>query len=215
LGILERGHLIETDRSGLVAGYVGQTAIKTNELVDKAIGGVLFIDEAYALGNTATNQGDFGNEAIQTLLKRMEDDRGKFFVFAAGYPDNMAQFLKMNPGLSSRFDKILKFEDYDDQQLYQIAQFIFKSEKYRLSKKATDKLVSFCQTLHQSRDKYFGNARTIKKFTEEVIKNQNLRIAESTTMDPKSEITIDEIDLISANTWSNDNIKQASTIGFK
>ena len=116
LGILERGHMVETDRQGLVAGYVGQTAIKTASQIDDSMGGVLFIDEAYAL-TSGTNGGmaggsDFGNEAIQTLLKRMEDKRGAFFVFAAGYPENMETFLKANPGLRSRFDKVLKFEDY-------------------------------------------------------------------------------------------------------
>jgi SpoVK/Ycf46/Vps4 family AAA+-type ATPase len=215
LGIIERGHLIETDRSGLVAGYVGQTALKTNELVDKALGGVLFIDEAYALGNLGTNQGDFGNEAIQTLLKRMEDDRGKFFVFVAGYPDNMAHFLKINPGLSSRFDKILKFDDYNEKQLYQIAQHIFKNGKYKLSKKAHEKLVEFCNVLHNSKDKYFGNARTIMKFTEEVIKNQNLRIAENLTINSKHEQVIEEIDIIGTNSWSADTIQHSKSIGFK
>ena len=99
LGILERGHLVETDRQGLVAGFVGQTAIKTSEKIDEAMDGVLFIDEAYALSNFNGMQGDFGNEAIQTILKRMEDDRGKFFLFVAGYPENMDTFLKANPGL--------------------------------------------------------------------------------------------------------------------
>ena len=118
LGILERGHMIETDRQGLVAGFVGQTAIKTAEKIDEALGGVLFIDEAYALSQQASGaHGDFGSEAIQTLLKRMEDHRGKFFIFVAGYPDNMERFLKTNPGLNSRFDKVLKFEDYEPTEL--------------------------------------------------------------------------------------------------
>ena len=107
--------MVETDRQGLVAGYVGQTAIKTAEKIDEAMGGVLFIDEAYSLTMRGTStHGDFGDESIQTLLKRMEDNRGQFFVFAAGYPDNMETFLKANPGLNSRFDKILKFDDYSN-----------------------------------------------------------------------------------------------------
>jgi SpoVK/Ycf46/Vps4 family AAA+-type ATPase len=215
LGILERGHLIETDRSGLVAGYVGQTAIKTNEIIDKAIGGVLFIDEAYALSNTGTSQGDFGNEAIQTLLKRMEDDRGKFFVFVAGYPDNMSQFLKMNPGLSSRFDKILKFEDYSAEQLMDIALFIFSSNKYKLSKNATQKLKTYCEEIFTSRDKYFGNARTIYKFTQEVIKYQNLRKAQSSNINSKGEFVIEDSDILGVNSWSKDKISRPSTIGYK
>src|SRR5690606_37491381 len=122
LGVLERGHMIETDRQGLVAGFVGQTAIKTAEKIEEAFGGVLFIDEAYALTNrSGVAQGDFGDEAIQTLLKRMEDHRGEFFVFVAGYRENMENFLKANPGLNSRFDKILKFEDYTPEDLMHIA----------------------------------------------------------------------------------------------
>ena len=109
--------MVETDRQGLVAGYVGQTALKTAEKIDEAMGGVLFIDEAYALTNSSGNAHDFGNEVIQTILKRMEDKRGQFFVFAAGYPDNMEAFLKANPGLSSRFDKVLRFEDYSPEEL--------------------------------------------------------------------------------------------------
>ena len=132
LGILERGHMVETDRQGLVAGYVGQTAIKTADKIDDAMGGVLFIDEAYALtsgGNgSLAGSSDFGNEAIQTILKRMEDHRGQFFVFAAGYPDNMETFLKANPGLRSRFDKILKFDDYAAEDLYQISLMMFEDE---------------------------------------------------------------------------------------
>ena len=121
LGILERGHMVETDRQGLVAGFVGQTAIKTAAKIDEAMGGVLFIDEAYSLTQKTRSGNDFGDEAVQTILKRMEDKRGEFFVFVAGYPDNMETFMKANPGLSSRFDKILKFEDYSSHDLLKIA----------------------------------------------------------------------------------------------
>ena len=215
LGILERGHLVETDRSGLVAGYVGQTALKTNEIIDKALGGVLFIDEAYALGNTGTHQGDFGNEAIQTLLKRMEDDRGKFYVFVAGYPDNMTQFLKANPGLSSRFDKLLQFEDYSGPQLNEIARYIIKENNYKLSAKAALKLNQLCLELYDSRDKYFGNARTVRKWMEEVIKNQNLRLAAKENIPEKEYVVIEEADIADVKSWSRDNIKASTGIGFK
>ncbi|MFZ4477815.1 MAG: AAA family ATPase, partial [Saprospiraceae bacterium] len=178
LGVLERGHMVETDRQGLVAGYVGQTAIKTTERIDEAMQGVLFIDEAYALTSSGRgSQGDFGDEAIQTLLKRMEDHRGEFFVFVAGYPENMDAFMKANPGLASRFDKVLRFEDYAPEELLEIALYMFQQEQYRVEEDAREHLGKYLAFLHQFRDKYFGNARTVRQVVMETIKNQNLRIA--------------------------------------
>lgn len=179
LGILERGHMVETDRQGLVAGYVGQTALKTAEKIEEAMGGVLFIDEAYALSNNAGNSHDFGNEVIQTILKRMEDKRGQFFVFAAGYPDNMEAFLKANPGLSSRFDKVLSFEDYSPEELNEIAVNMINSQEMRITPKALEHLTGYFKFLYDYRDKYFGNARSIRQIIQDVIKNQNLRLAKS------------------------------------
>ena len=179
LGILERGHMVETDRQGLVAGYVGQTALKTAEKIEEAMGGVLFIDEAYALSNNAGNSHDFGNEVIQTILKRMEDKRGQFFVFAAGYPDNMEAFLKANPGLSSRFDKVLSFEDYSPEELNEIAVNMINSQEMRITPKALEHLTGYFKFLYDYRDKYFGNARSIRQVIQDVIKNQNLRLAKS------------------------------------
>jgi SpoVK/Ycf46/Vps4 family AAA+-type ATPase len=178
LGVLERGHMIETDRQGLVAGFVGQTAIKTAEKIDEAQGGVLFIDEAYALtmhGGGAHR--DFGDEAIQTLLKRMEDSRGTFFVFVAGYPENMDSFLKANPGLSSRFDKILKFEDYQPDELIQIAMLMLDEKGMVPAPDAEAHLKNYLTFLYEYRDKYFGNARTVRNVIDEAIKQQNLRLA--------------------------------------
>ncbi len=120
LGVLERGHCVEVDREGLIAGFVGQTAQKTAAKIDEAMGGVLFIDEAYALANASTSH-DFGQEAIQIILKRMEDMRGKFGVIVAGYPQNMHEFIESNPGFKSRFDKTFLFEDYTPEQLMTIA----------------------------------------------------------------------------------------------
>ncbi len=178
LGVLERGHMVETDRQGLVAGYVGQTAIKTSNKIDESLGGVLFIDEAYALTkHSAGGHGDFGDEAIQTLLKRMEDLRGQFFVFVAGYPDNMEGFLKANPGLSSRFDKVLKFEDYSPEELFQIALLMFAEKHLIPSPEAEEHLKAYLSFIHDYRDKYFGNARTVRNIVSEAIKQQNLRIA--------------------------------------
>lgn len=177
LGILERGHMVETDRQGLVAGYLGQSAIKTAEKVEQAIGGVLFIDEAYSLTQAMSGQGDYGAEVIQTLLKRMEDQRGQFFVFVAGYTDQMEIFLKSNPGLSSRFDRILKFEDYLPHELMDIAMKMFADQHLQMHDIAKAQLLNYLDYLHQSKDKFFGNARTVRTIVQEVIHNQNIRLS--------------------------------------
>ncbi|MGB3798974.1 MAG: AAA family ATPase [Lewinella sp.] len=180
LGILERGHIVETDRQGLVAGYVGQTAEKTAKVIEEAIGGVLFIDEAYALTQTQAGQrGDFGDESIQTLLKRMEDQRGEFFVCVAGYPDNMDTFLKANPGLSSRFDKILRFEDYEPDQLARIADEMFRQRRVQLSAPARQHLRDYLAFLYKYRDAYFGNARTVRQLVVDILRRHDLRQAAS------------------------------------
>jgi len=220
LGMLERGHIIETDRQGLVAGFVGQTAIKTAEKIDEAKGGVLFIDEAYALTsntNGGSAHGDFGNEAIQTLLKRMEDHRGEFFIFVAGYPDNMEDFLKANPGLSSRFDKILKFEDYEPEELLEIALYMFDEKGFKLHKAAKEHLAKYLAFLHEFRDKYFGNARTVRNIITEVIKNQNLRLAALPTT-KRTKTAIQTITLEDVSTFKldkDDFVFNKKTIGFR
>lgn len=175
LGILERGHVIEVDRQGLVAGWVGQTAIKTDEMIQKAMGGGLFIDEAYSLASGGAN--DFGGEVIETLLKRMEDHRGQFMVIVAGYPKEMQRFLEANPGLMSRFDKQFHFEDYSKDELLQIATTMFQKDDLELSSEAELHLGSYIQKLLDNKHKYFGNARTIRKIVQEVVRKQNLRLA--------------------------------------
>jgi SpoVK/Ycf46/Vps4 family AAA+-type ATPase len=179
LGILERGHMVETDRQGLVAGFVGQTALKTAERINEAMGGVLFIDEAYSLtsGFHNSSSADYGNEVVQTILKRMEDHRGEFFVFAAGYPENMEAFLKANPGLRSRFDKVLRFEDYSVSDLYKIATKMLDDNGYQLAPDAGEHLSGYLSFLHSYRDRYFGNARTVRTVVDQAVKNQNLRLA--------------------------------------
>lgn len=178
LGLLERGHVVETDRQGLVAGYVGQTAIKTAERIQEAQGGVLFIDEAYALSQPGSGAaGDFGDEAIQTLLKRMEDQRGNFFVFAAGYPDNMEKFLKANPGLKSRFDKSLIFDDYSAGELMEIAVWQLQERGFLLTPDADETLRAWIEVLHARRDRYFGNARVIRQITDELIRQHQTLMA--------------------------------------
>lgn len=218
LGILERGHIVETDRQGLVAGFVGQTAIKTTEKIDEAVGGVLFIDEAYSLiSHGASNFADYGNESIQTILKRMEDDRGSFFVFAAGYPDNMESFLKSNPGLTSRFDQSLKFEDYSPSELNQIAVSMFADQNYTLSVKALEHLSKYLDFIYQYRDKYFGNARSVRNVVNDAIKQHNLRFSE---MDPEerkahnsTQIIFDDVKHFQLST--DQFVFNRKTIGFK
>lgn len=175
LGILERGHLVETDREGMVAGYVGQTAIKADAMIESAMGGGLFIDEAYALSQGGEN--DFGREAIETLLKRMEDHRGEFIVIVAGYPENMTRFLESNPGLKSRFDKFVHFEDYQAEELFIIAENLLQKEFLFLSEPAAEHLKNYIQQLVSHRNKYFGNARTMRKIVVDIVHQQNLRMA--------------------------------------
>jgi SpoVK/Ycf46/Vps4 family AAA+-type ATPase len=195
LGILERGHLVEVDRQNLVAGYIGQTAIKTMEEIDKAEGGVLFIDEAYALASGGNN--DFGREAIETLLKQMEDRRGSFVVIVAGYTDNMHYFLETNPGLKSRFDKTLEFKDYSADQLFTIGVKMLQQEHLNPDEKASEHLKNYFAYLYQRRDKFFGNARSIRKVIHEAIKNQNLRMASlhsaERTSDKLQTLTLDDV----------------------
>ncbi len=214
LGILEKGHLVETDRQGLVAGFIGQTAIKTNEKINEALGGVLYIDEAYSLSSTSS-QGDYGSEAIQTLLKRMEDDRGQFFVFVAGYTDNMKQFLKANPGLSSRFDNVLHFQDYSEQELLDIAIQMLKSEKYKLSNKVNQVLQEKIWEMRREQDKYFGNARTIRRLTQDIIKNHNIRMgATSPELRTKRSLQFIEVEDVIKVKFENLNDFDKRRIGF-
>ena len=186
LGVLEKGHLVETDRKDLVAGYIGQTAIKTDEVIQSAMGGGLFIDEAYALTEGGT--GDFGREAIDTLLKRMEDYRGKFMVVVAGYTDEMRKFLESNPGLMSRFDRTLKFSDYSADQLFTIATDMLESNDLYLDESSAVLLKSHIDNLLAHKHKYFGNARTIRKIVDEIVKRQNLRLANTLSSERTSEM---------------------------
>jgi SpoVK/Ycf46/Vps4 family AAA+-type ATPase len=218
LGVLERGHMVETDRQGLVAGFLGQTAIKTAEKIEESMGGVLFIDEAYALTmRTGGMFSDYGDEAIQTLLKRMEDQRGAFFVFVAGYPENMESFLKANPGLSSRFDKVLKFEDYNPIQLYEIAMQMFDEQGIQPTPEAQTYLKGYLTELYEYRDKYFGNARAVRNVVEEAIKQQHLRLAE---LKPKERSTqairiLEEADIQAIELNKEDFHYHRPSIGFR
>ncbi len=174
LGLLERGHLVEVDRADLVAGFQGQTAIKTDKIIQQALGGTLFIDEAYTL---ARGSSDFGQEAIDTLLKRMEDYKGKFVVIVAGYPDEMKHFIESNPGLESRFSNMFFFEDYTPRQLLDIVHSLSETNGYKLDEGAIQLLLEIFNKLYKKRDKNFGNARTAKNILYKSISNQEERIA--------------------------------------
>ena len=176
LGVLSSGHVVEADRSDLVGAYVGHTSEKTNELIDSAMGGVLFIDEAYSLV-IESSQNDFGTQAIQILLKRMDDDRGKFITVVAGYPNEMDKFVSSNPGLDSRFKKKIKFRDYTADELLDIFKKFIKDKGLVLTEEAEERAREIMTDLYTQRDENFGNGRTVRNYFEEVLENQSFRIA--------------------------------------
>jgi SpoVK/Ycf46/Vps4 family AAA+-type ATPase len=204
LGLLPRGHLIEADRSKLVAGYSGQTAIKTNQLIDSAMGGLLFIDEAYTL---SSGDSSFGKEAIDTLLKRMEDDRGKFVVIVAGYTQQMKDFLETNPGLQSRFTKTIHFDDYNGKEMAQIYEKLVTEKDMLLEGEAASNLVEYFEELYDKRDKSFGNAREVRNIFESSLQKQSARL---------SKLNVDELNDKDLNTITKDdlgiNIKKKKSI---
>jgi SpoVK/Ycf46/Vps4 family AAA+-type ATPase len=176
LGVLEKGHLVETDRAGLVAGYVGQTAIKTKERVAAALDGVFFIDEAYALAGHSSSQGDsFGQEAIDTLLKEMEDKRDRLVVIVAGYPEQMQQLVASNPGLPSRFTKTLRFSDYSAGELVAITHAMAREGGLRLDAASDLNMRTYFELARERRD--FGNARTARTLLERAREAQAVRIS--------------------------------------
>ena len=176
LGILSKGHLIEVDRSGLVGGYVGQTAIKVKEVIDKSIGGVLFIDEAYSL---TVNKGstDFGQEAVDTLLKGMEDHRDDLIVIVAGYPELMNDFLSSNPGLRSRFNKFINFSDYRPEELIAIFSSMCQKSGYTATLDCLSFVQKYFSDRYLSRDVNFANARDVRNFFEKAVVNQANRLS--------------------------------------
>ncbi len=176
LGILKKGHLIETDRSGMVAGYIGHTAKQVDEIVESALDGVLFIDEAYTLKPIESGN-DFGQEAIDTLLKRMEDYRDRVVVIVAGYGEEMNRFIDSNPGLQSRFTRYFNFEDYTPKELLLIFQSISQKHDYNLTQEAEDKLSSHFEALYNNRNKSFGNGRLVRNIFEKTIAKQANRLA--------------------------------------
>ena len=190
LGILSKGQLVEVDRSGLVAGYVGQTALKTQKVIEKAMGGVLFIDEAYALNGRSEN--DFGQEAIDTILKAMEDHRDDLVVIVAGYTDLMDKFIHSNPGLESRFNRFLLFEDYTVDEMMGI--FKMRCGKgYVLAPDAEPLVRDYIA--EESADGSFGNGRGVRNIFEHILVAQNNRLAkmDSVTRDDLMTLTADDV----------------------
>ena len=178
LGLLERGHIIDADGGDLVAGWVGQTSGKTKDIIKKAMGGILFIDEAYAItSGTSGSKGDFGQEAIAALIKEMEDHRGEFGIIVAGYTKNMADFLETNPGLKSRFDQTFHFEDFAVDDLWEIAINMYDNKGLKVDTEAEKHIKTYITFLYENRDRFFGNARSIRKIIEKSSRNQELRMA--------------------------------------
>lgn len=194
LGLLSKGHLVEVDRSGLVAGYVGQTAIKTQEVIQKALGGILFIDEAYTLSPEKADK-DFGQEAIDTILKAMEDHRDDFVVIVAGYASLMPRFIDSNPGLKSRFNKYLSFADYNGDQLYDIFMTRVTRNDYKLNEEADRQIREHLNDLYDDRDDNFGNGRDVRNIFEKIVANQANRVAKLEDPTDEDILTITESDL--------------------
>jgi predicted DNA-binding protein len=192
LGVLKKGHLIECERSALVGEYVGQTAPRTNAVVDSALDGILFIDEAYSL---VKEHEDYGQEAIETLLKRMEDNRDRLIVIVAGYPEEMEKFVGSNPGLHSRFTRFIEFPDYGPQELCRIFTLMFRKNGLTLTPELKEKVLHHFIHLHQERTGNFGNARLVRNCFETVINAQATRLASSGTFDAKALTILDARDL--------------------
>ena len=211
LGILERGQLVEASSSDLVAGYVGQTAPKTRALVETALGGVLFIDEAYTL-NGSEKGNDFGQQAIDELLKCMEDYRRELVVIVAGYTDQMQKFIDTNPGLQSRFNTTIEFEDYTGEELMSMFEGHCKKNRYTLSPLAASLLRDHFQKLYDKRDKNFGNGRTVRNVFQQIVLNQAQRMDKLMQTMPADRITeavltsIDDTDLLGV--VGDDNINK-------
>ena len=195
LGILRKGHLVECDRAALVAEYVGQTAPRTHAVIDRALDGVLLIDEAYTL---AKGKDDFGAEAIETLLKRMEDDRDRLIVIVAGYPEEMEHFIHSNPGLQSRFSRFLEFADYAPLELCRIFGSMCHRNGLVLSPALREKVVHHFHTLWKERDEHFGNARLVRNTFEAVIHAQANRLAPQAKIDPAALARLEAEDLSTA-----------------
>ena len=195
IGAISKGHLVEVDRSGLVCGYIGQTATKTAEVIESALGGVLFIDEAYTLTN-GKGQGDFGQEAVDTLLKGMEDHRDDLVVIVAGYTELMEEFLDSNPGLRSRFNKFINFEDYTAEEEVEILINNCKKQEYMLSRDALEEARRFFTERVANKPEGYANARDVRNYLEKAISNQASRIVGLKDVDKNILAMLEKEDLV-------------------
>ena len=194
LGVLSKGQLIEVDRSGLVGGYVGQTAIKTQGVIQQALGGVLFIDEAYTLAR-GNDSNDYGQEAIDTILKAMEDHRDDLVVIVAGYPDLMERFVNSNPGLKSRFNKYIYFEDYTPEELLEIFDSMCKKCGLTATQDARDLVLKHFEKEYANRNETFANGREVRNFFEKAVVNQANRLAQESYIDDEDVATLTAEDI--------------------
>jgi SpoVK/Ycf46/Vps4 family AAA+-type ATPase len=181
LGVLRKGHVIEVDRGRLVAGYIGQTAIQTLDVCKSALDGILFIDEAYALAPAQLTHSDYGKEAIDTILKFMEDNRDRIIVIVAGYPNEMRRFIASNPGLESRFTKTIDFPPYDADELMAITRLMVRQQGYELPDEALAKMKPWIEARRKAES--WGNARSIRSLVEAAREAQALRIHRDTAAD--------------------------------
>lgn len=195
IGVLSTGQLVECDRSGLVAGYVGQTAVKTQKKIEEAMGGVLFIDEAYSLARSADQGTDFGQEAIDTILKAMEDHRDEFVVIVAGYTKPMETFIHSNPGLQSRFNKFIEFPDYTVDELLAIFDLNCRKYEYVPDPEAREQVKTLLMLRKAQMPENFANAREVRNLFESIITNQARRIAvlEHPTKEEMQRITLEDL----------------------
>lgn len=196
LGVLKKGQLVETDRSGLVAEYIGQTAVKTNKIIDSALDGVLFIDEAYTLAQGGGQ--DYGHEAIATLLKRMEDNRDRLIVILAGYGSEMKTFIDSNPGLRSRFNRYISFPDYTPNELLEIFLKYLNKQQYVLSDSALTRISDFLAKEVAEEKNDFGNARFVRNLFEKAITQQANRLALIENCDKDTLKRIEEEDILNS-----------------
>ncbi len=196
LGFLKKGHLVETDRSGLVGQYIGHTEIKTSEVVKKALDGILFIDEAYSLYKDS--ESDFGQEAIDTLVKRLEDHRDRLVVIAAGYENEMHEFINSNPGMRSRFNTYINFLDYSPEELFKIFELMSKENDYHLDEEAAKKLLQVFDAEVQKAGEGFGNGRFARNLFEQILRNQALRLSEIDNLTKEDFITVKAQDIQSS-----------------
>jgi stage V sporulation protein K len=193
LGVLPKGHLVETERADLVGEYIGHTAQKTREQINRAMGGILFIDEAYSLARGGEK--DFGKEAIDTMVKAMEDHKDELILILAGYKDEMEWFLQQNPGLRSRFPIILSFDDFSEDELMQIGREMLKRRQYRMSPAAEQRLAGIIRTHMILEQKNFGNARLVRNLIELAIRRQAVRLVTKTPLTRDNLMTIEAEDI--------------------